>query len=94
MVSGAPYTPIVSGDINGDGSSRNDRAFIFNPATTADTAIANGMARLLNADLRQRQEVPAGAAWPDRRSQHLLRPVAADGGLRSSTGARRCSIAA
>ncbi|MGH7524374.1 MAG: hypothetical protein ACREK8_08715 [Gemmatimonadales bacterium] len=49
MVSGAPYTPIVSGDINGDGSSRNDRAFIYNPAATADTAVANGMARLLNS---------------------------------------------
>lgn len=49
MVSGAPYTPIVSGDINGDGSSRNDRAFIYNPATTPDTAVANGMSRLLNA---------------------------------------------
>ncbi len=44
--SGQPYTPRVAGDINGDGS-RNDRAFIFNPATTADTAIANGMTRLL-----------------------------------------------
>src|SRR5262249_55799233 len=30
MVSGSHYTPIVSGDINGDGSSRNDRAFIYN----------------------------------------------------------------
>ena len=47
MVSGAPYTPIVSGDVNGDGSGRNDRAFIYNPATTADTAVANGMSRLL-----------------------------------------------
>jgi hypothetical protein len=49
MVSGAPYTPIVSGDVNGDGSTRNDRAFIYNPATTADTTVANGMARLLNS---------------------------------------------
>jgi hypothetical protein len=47
MVSGAPYTPIVAGDINGDGSGRNDRAFIYNPMNTADTAIANGMSRLL-----------------------------------------------
>jgi hypothetical protein len=44
--SGAPYTPLVGSDINGDGS-RNDRAFIFNPATAPDTATANGMARLL-----------------------------------------------
>ena len=45
--SGSHYTPIVAGDINGDGSGRNDRAFIFNPATTPDTAVANGMTRLL-----------------------------------------------
>ena len=44
--SGQPYTPRISGDINGDGS-RNDRAYIFDPLHTADTAIANGMARLL-----------------------------------------------
>jgi hypothetical protein len=44
--SGAPYTPLVASDINGDGA-RNDRAFIFDPATTTDTAIANGMSRLL-----------------------------------------------
>ena len=81
MISGAPYTPIVSGDINGDGSGRNDRAFIYNPATTADTAIANGMARLLNVDVRQCQEMPAGADGPDRRPQHLLWSVAADGGV-------------
>ena len=45
--SGAPYTPMVNGDINGDGA-RNDRAFVFNPATTTDTGIANGMSRLLS----------------------------------------------
>ena len=44
--SGVPYTPMVGGDINGDGSS-NDRAFIYNPASAPDTAIANGMNRLL-----------------------------------------------
>ena len=44
--SGNPYTPRVGGDINGDGS-RNDRAFVFNPATATDTAVANGMQRLL-----------------------------------------------
>jgi hypothetical protein len=47
--SGAHYTPIVAGDINGDGSSRNDRAFIFSPATTPDTAVSNGMKRLLQS---------------------------------------------
>jgi hypothetical protein len=44
--SGAPYTPLVGSDINGDGA-RNDRAFIFNPATAPDSALVNGMTRLL-----------------------------------------------
>jgi len=43
--SGSPFTPLVSGDINGDGQS-NDRAFIFNPAT-ADSAVRAGMTSLL-----------------------------------------------
>ena len=45
LMSGTPYTPMVSGDINGDGVS-NDRAFIF-AANAGDTAVANGMSRLL-----------------------------------------------
>ncbi len=48
ITSGSHYTPIVAGDINGDGSSRDDRAFIYSPATAPDTAIANGMTRLLS----------------------------------------------
>ena len=32
LVSGAPFTPLVGSDINGDGT-RNDRAFLFDPAT-------------------------------------------------------------
>lgn len=47
MISGTPYTPRVAGDINGDGA-RNDRAFVFDPAAAADTALANGMRRLLD----------------------------------------------
>jgi hypothetical protein len=46
LSSGSPFTPTVSRDINGDGAT-NDRAFIFDPAATADTALANGMTRLL-----------------------------------------------
>lgn len=45
LTSGAPYTPMVGEDVNGDGA-RNDRAFIFG-AGAADTAVANGMTRLL-----------------------------------------------
>jgi len=48
MTSGAPFTPLVGSDINGDGA-RNDRAFIFNPAVTADTGVAHAMSRLLTS---------------------------------------------
>jgi hypothetical protein len=44
--SGQPFTPIIVGDVNGDGYS-NDRAFIFNPSTAGDTNIANPMSRLV-----------------------------------------------
>lgn len=44
--SGAPFTPMVGGDINGDGA-RNDRAFVFNPAAVSDKGVAVGMRRLL-----------------------------------------------
>ena len=44
--SGQPYTPRVGNDINGDGA-RNDRAFVFDPATTPDPVIATGMTNLL-----------------------------------------------
>jgi carboxypeptidase family protein len=46
ITSGVPFTPLIGSDINGDGAN-NDRAFIFNPATSADTAVANGMRALL-----------------------------------------------
>ena len=45
--SGVPYTPLVDGDVNGDGNSGNDRAFVFAPPSLADTALANGLATLL-----------------------------------------------
>ncbi len=56
LSSGQAYTPLVSGDVNGDGSRNNDRAFIFNPGdpATQDTAVANGMARLLATPGRAR----------------------------------------
>ncbi|MEJ7759675.1 MAG: carboxypeptidase regulatory-like domain-containing protein [Gemmatimonadaceae bacterium] len=46
LTSGAYFTPIVGGDINGDGL-RNDRPFIFRPSGAPDSAIAGGMSRLL-----------------------------------------------
>jgi hypothetical protein len=56
--SGAPFTPRVGSDINGDGA-RNDRAFIFDPRDpilAGDTGLVNGMTRLLastTADVRE-----------------------------------------
>lgn len=44
--SGTPFTPIIQGDVNGDGYS-NDRAFIYDPAHTADPALASSMQQLL-----------------------------------------------
>lgn len=46
LLSGTPFTPMVNADINGDGL-RNDRAFIFDPRTAADTAVANAMQRVI-----------------------------------------------
>jgi hypothetical protein len=44
---GAPFSPIVGTDINGDGA-RNDLAFIFDPATTTDPTVASAMDRVLD----------------------------------------------
>ena len=44
--SGVPFTPTIAGDVNGDGYS-NDRAFIFDPANTADAALAAQMQELI-----------------------------------------------
>ena len=53
--SGQPFTPRVGNDINGDGS-RNDRAYVFNPATASDPALAAGMQSVLdNASPRVRE---------------------------------------
>jgi hypothetical protein len=46
LSSGQPFSPRVGGDINGDGS-RNDRAFVFDPAATEDPVIAAAMSDLL-----------------------------------------------
>jgi hypothetical protein len=44
--SGTPFTPVIQGDVNGDGYS-NDRAFVYDPAHTADPALASSMQQLL-----------------------------------------------
>ena len=45
--SGTPYTPMVLGDVNGDGYL-NDRAFVFDPATASDAAVKSAMQTLLD----------------------------------------------
>jgi hypothetical protein len=47
LYSGLPLTPMVNGDINGDGQSGNDRAFIPDPATVADPALASQLRELI-----------------------------------------------
>jgi hypothetical protein len=47
LSSGLHFTPMVGSDINGDGFA-NDRAFVFDPATTADPALGLAMDRLRN----------------------------------------------
>jgi hypothetical protein len=44
--SGLPYTPVVNGDVNGDGIAR-DRAFVTDPGHASDLALATGMRQLL-----------------------------------------------
>ena len=45
--SGQPFTPVISGDVNGDGYS-NDRAYIFDPkVSSGDQAVAAAMQQLL-----------------------------------------------
>ena len=48
VMSGARFTPLIAGDVNGDGAL-NDRAFIANPSATTDSALASGMRALLRS---------------------------------------------
>lgn len=45
--SGLPFTPLVAGDINGDGLA-NDRAFVFDPAQVRDTDLRRDLRALLS----------------------------------------------
>ena len=45
LLSGAPFSPMVEGDISGDGVA-NDRAFVFDPASAPE--LARGMTELLD----------------------------------------------
>ena len=48
MKSGTPFSAMVAGDVNGDGYL-NDRAFVFDPSRTGDTALATAMRSLLTS---------------------------------------------
>jgi hypothetical protein len=53
--SGNPFTPMVAGDVNGDGYS-NDRAFIFDPSDASDPALSASMQSLLANGSRAARE--------------------------------------
>ncbi|MES2523813.1 MAG: TonB-dependent receptor [Gemmatimonadota bacterium] len=53
--SGTPYTPVISGDVNGD-SYGNDRAFIFDPAAASDPVVAQGIQSLLDNGTKQTRD--------------------------------------
>ena len=72
LSSGIRYTPMISGDVNGDGSS-NDRAFIHDPASTADPELAEAMRTLL-------------ASAPGEARDCLRRQLGAIAGRQSCTG--------
>ena len=46
--SGSTFTPLIQGDVNGDGYN-NDRAFIFEPTSAADPAVASAIRTLLES---------------------------------------------
>jgi hypothetical protein len=48
LQSGLPFTPMVGGDVNGDGLA-NDRAFIFDPASMTDASLASATRTLLSS---------------------------------------------
>ncbi|HEX8674009.1 MAG TPA: hypothetical protein VF710_19075, partial [Longimicrobium sp.] len=47
VTSGAPFTPMVDTDVNGDGFA-NDRAFVFDPAAAREAGVAREMAELID----------------------------------------------
>ncbi|MEP6620595.1 MAG: carboxypeptidase-like regulatory domain-containing protein [bacterium] len=55
FMSGRPYTPLVSSDVNGDGLA-NDRAFVFDPGNVPDLTVAASMRALLASAPAQASE--------------------------------------
>ena len=72
LSSGIRYTPMISGDVNGDGFG-NDRAFIHDPDATADPVLADAMRQLLESA-------------PGEARECLRRQLGAMAGRQSCTG--------
>ncbi len=54
LLSGAPFTPLIGSDVNGDGRV-NDRAFVFAPGTTSDSSVEKSIESLLRSSHAARQ---------------------------------------
>jgi hypothetical protein len=72
FTSGVRYSPMIAGDVNGDGQW-NDRAFVFDPSHTADSALAAAMGHLVTAS-------------PQRVRKCLLREIGRIASPNSCTG--------
>ena len=57
--SGVPFTPLIAGDVNGDGYG-NDRAFVFDPETATDPALASAMRSVLESGSDEARECLRG----------------------------------
>lgn len=60
VTSGRPFTPLVSGDVNGDGLAFNDRAFV--PASAGDPAVGAAIAALAASASPRVRDCLTGAA--------------------------------
>jgi carboxypeptidase family protein len=66
--SGLPFTPLVGGDVNGDGLF-NDRAFIFDPAAAPDAAVGDALRTLLASSSKRTRDCLLGQrGMPARRT--------------------------
>jgi hypothetical protein len=91
LVSGRKYTPMIAGDVNGDGYA-NDRAFVFAPNATADSATAAGMKALLANGTPAARECLAKQL--DRLAERgsCQAPWAANAGLRVQFNAQKVGL--
>ena len=72
--SGQPYTPLVIGDINGDGYS-NDRAYIFKPGAPGIDAVLGRHVATSRPSAVRRSPMPVEATWRRRWPQQLRRAM-------------------